>query len=62
MTRLCSNEPMKIVDPITLFNALDLAHCVALAVLPSVWENILIFRRREFLTFHLMCDIVLRLQ
>ena len=35
----CSNDSISNIDFITLINALDLAHCAAWELLPSVWKH-----------------------
>ena len=39
ITHCCSNKSISNIDFRTLINALDLAHCAARKVLPSVWKK-----------------------
>ena len=39
ITHCCSNESISNIDTITLIKTLDLVHCAARKVLPSVWKH-----------------------
>ena len=38
MTHICSNQPISNIIFINLIKALDLSHCAARTILPSVWK------------------------